>query len=232
MPEGSYFKDEEFFNKHRSEVDKNFSGITLPPEWARLIQEDTLHFTIRLARFKFIARLVKPDDKILEIGCGSGVGTIFVGQHCTSIKGIDIVSSEISYAKELNRRDNVSFESTDFLQYPEKNKYNVVYSLDVIEHMPEAVGRRFVEKTCRHLTDDGMLVIGTPSCYSYEYESESARAGHVKMYDQKELVAMVENFYGRVIAFSMNDEIVHTGFHKLAWYYIILAFMPKRGNAG
>jgi hypothetical protein len=26
----------------------------------------------------------------------------------------------------------------------------------------------------------------------------------------------------------MNDEIVHTGHPKLAWYYIVLGFMPRR----
>ena len=93
--------------------------------------------------------------------------------------------------------------------------------------MSEKDGIEFIRKTTRHLKRDGMLVLGTPSRYSYDYSSELSKAAHIKLYDQKELVRIVDRFYSRTIAFSMNDEIVHTGFPKLAWYYFVLGVLPK-----
>jgi len=29
------------------------------------------------------------------------------------------------------------------------------------------------------------------------------------------------------ITYSMNDEVVHTGHHKMAWFYFVLCFCPK-----
>jgi hypothetical protein len=30
----------------------------------------------------------------------------------------------------------------------------------------------------------------------------------------------------------MNDEIVHTGHPKLAWYYFVIGFMPRVQSSG
>jgi hypothetical protein len=37
----------------------------------------------------------------------------------------------------------------------------------------------------------------------------------------------MDGYFDRTLAFSMNDEIVHTGHPKLAWYYIVLGLLPR-----
>ena len=73
-----------------------------------------------------------------------------------------------------------------------------------------------------------MAVIGTPSIYSYPYQGHLSQAGHIKCYDQKELTDLMESVFGRTVALSMNDEVVHTGHPKMSWYYFVLAFNPKK----
>ena len=226
MEQGPYVKDEEEFDRILREMYDEHPPITLSSEYAFFIEKDMMTLLIRLARYKFVARHLKADDRVLEVGCGSGLGSIFLAQHCAQVTGLEVTGYEIEDALRHNRRDNVTFLQQDFFDYAEDEKVDAVILLDVIEHLEEPDGRRMIEKTARHLKPEGMLVVGTPSLYSYDYQSPASRAGHVKCYDQRELTDMIEATYGRAVAFSMNDEMVHTGYPKLAWYYFVLAFLP------
>lgn len=222
-----YLKDEQQFKRVLIKTCSKYRQVTLSPEYSQIVQEDTLHFLIMLARYKFIIRNLRKQDRVLDIGCGCGIGSIFLGQHCRSVVGLDTKKYEIDAAKSINQRDNVTFEMIDFFDYPRKEKYDVIVAIDVIEHMPKSKGYKFISKVAQHLSPNGMFAIGTPSRYSYKYQSELSKLGHIKLYSQEELATLMERYYKRVLSFSMNDEIVHTGFFKMAWYYFFLAFGPK-----
>lgn len=225
---GKYNKNGRLYAELTEEVYKRHpEGITFPPEYAQFAEDNLLQFLIRLARYKFASRMMKKDDNVLEIGSGSGLGSIFMGQHCKSVTGIEIKKTEVDEACKINRRDNVTFRHLDFFEMNSESKYDIIVAMDVIEHLDYELGKKLVEKTRHHLTQNGLLIIGTPSIYSYEYQGALSKASHVKCYDKEELIAMMESFYSRTIAFSMNDEIVHTGHPKMAWYYMALAFYPK-----
>lgn len=211
-----------------AELYKANPEIALTPEYAYFIKDNTVRLLIRLSRYKFIAKMIDKDDTVLEIGCGSGLGTVFIGQHCKRAEGIDIDDRYIKEALNINRRDNVSFNVMDFFKLPARKNYDAIISLDMIEHLTEKRGKDFIAKTTRHIDKNGLLCIGTPSCYSSAYQSDLSKAAHIKLYDQSELVRFVKRYYSRVLAFSMNDEIVHTGHPKMAWYYFVLGFIPKR----
>lgn len=225
---GIYNKDNELYAELSKEVYAQYpNGVSLPPEYAQFTQNNLMQFLIRLARYKFVSRMTKKSDNVLEIGSGSGLGSIFIGQHCKSVTGIEIKQTEVEEARKINLRSNVKFHHMDFFDLSSRTKYDLIVSLDVIEHLTYELGEKLISKTTRHIKQSGFLAIGSPSIYSYEYQSPLSKASHVKCYDQQELVSLVEKYYQRVLAFSMNDEVVHTGHPKMAWYYILLAFNPK-----
>lgn len=218
-------------DQYRSLIDKMYADnppITLPSEYAEWITNNQLRLLIRLARYKFVARMIKKTDRLLEIGSGSGLGSIFLSQHCAHVTGLDVKTTEVKEARSICRRENVEFRVGDLFELKPSQPYDVVVALDVIEHMPIEQGHRFVAAMAERLTPAGMAVIGTPSIYSYEYQSPLSKASHVKCYDQQELLGLADNYFGRTIAFSMNDEMVHTGYAKMAWYYFVLGFGPKK----
>lgn len=225
---GKYNKNQELY---QTLVDKMYEdykdGVCLPPEYAMFFEKDLLRLLIRLARYKFVARQITKSDSILEVGSGSGVGTIFLGQHAKEAVGIDIKSTEVEEANSVNRRENVRFICADFFNHEFESKFDAIVSLDVIEHLGEENTDVFLAKIAKTLKENGYCIIGTPSLYSWEHQSDLSKASHEKCYDLPELRELVEKYFGRTLVFSMNDEMVHTGYYKMAWYYYVLAFYPK-----
>jgi 2-polyprenyl-3-methyl-5-hydroxy-6-metoxy-1,4-benzoquinol methylase len=225
---GTYNKNQEEYQNLVDEIYRQYSeGVTLTPEYAQFVQENLLRFFIRLARYKFVAKMLKSGDSVMEVGSGSGLGSMFLSQHCQHVTGIDVKTTEVDEARALNKRKNVDFLVQDIFKIPKKRKFDVVVSLDVIEHMPIELGHKFLRAKALHLNDNGMLIVGTPSIYSYQYQSPLSQASHVKCYDLPELLEMMDKYVQRTIAFSMNDELVHTGHHKMAWYYFVIGFGTK-----
>lgn len=225
---GSYNADPEEYRRLVEEMYTMYPPITLPPEYSRFIQEDLVRLLIRLARYKFVARLLKKSDRVLEIGSGSGLGSMFLSQHCAHVTGIEVKASEVEEARSFNHRENVEFRVGDLFSLDEKEVYDVVAAFDVIEHYPEEEGRKLVDAMALHTKPTGMAVIGAPSKFSLPYQGALSQASHVKCYDREELIGLVERSFKRVLPFSMNDELVHTGHPGMAWYYFLLAFYPNK----
>jgi len=225
---GVYNKDPDEYERLLNEMMGRYpAGVTLSPEYADWVHNNQLRLLIRLARYKFVAKLVRSTDRVLEVGSGSGLGSIFLGQVADSVFGIDVKTSEVDEAIRLNERDNVNFAVADLFDMDEQQGFDVVVSLDVIEHLSMEDGRRLLEAQRRQLKPGGMLIVGTPSIWSFPFQSPISQASHINCFDLPDLVALVDEQVERSVAFSMNDEVVHTGYHKMAWYYFVVGFGPK-----
>ena len=97
-------------------------------------------------------------------------------------------------------------------------RFDAAYSLDVLEHIPAADEGRFVENTLGSLTDDGVVIVGTPSLESQAYASPQSKEGHVNCKSGKALRELMLRYCENVFVFSMNDEVVHTGYFPMAHY--------------
>lgn len=224
---GPYNVDPVRYQQLVDEMYRDHPPITLPPEYAYFFENDLIRLFLRLARYKFVARHLRKTDRVLEVGCGSGVGCMLLSQHCAHVTGLDVKTTELDEARAMNRRPNVEFRQQDLFEVAEAESYDAVVALDVIEHMPVEQGERLLRGMARLMKPTALAVIGTPSIYSYPYQSAFSQASHVKCYDQAELVQLMERVFGRTLAFSMNDEMVHTGHPKMAWYYFVIGLIPR-----
>lgn len=225
---GIYNRDPEEYRRLVEELYAQFPPITLPPEYAYFFERDLLRLLIRLARYKFVARQLRKTDRVMEVGSGSGVGAMFLSQYCEHVTGLELKSTELQEAHSMNRRPNVTFVGENLFKYAPARPFDVVVALDVIEHFPEPEGDRLMSVMASHVAPSGMLIIGSPSLHSWQYQSPLSQASHLKCYDQEELQALVDRHCARTLAFGMNDELVHTGHPKMSWYYFILGFVPRR----
>src|SRR5258705_13711017 len=104
------------------------------------------------------------------------------------------------------------------LEGPVPGNFDAVYSLDVLEHIEPSMEKVFLKNAFASLDPDGAAIIGLPSLESQPYASPQSKAGHVNCKSALDLKRLMEEFFHNVFIFSMNDEVVHTGFHKMANY--------------
>lgn len=180
---------------------------------------DPKRLGIMLARYKFVAKMLAGKQNVLEIGCADGMGTHVVAQHVEKVIACDTDGAAIIEAVNSQIADNIIFfEGTaqDFSPDP-INLYQATYALDVLEHVEPRNEHDFLEDMaiCAPI-----CIIGSPSLESQPYASELSRAGHVNCKTGPDFRAILERHFSQVFMFSMNDEVVHTGFEAMAHYRI------------
>jgi hypothetical protein len=118
-------------------------------------------------------------------------------------------------------------EVHDIVAKPLPRRHQALFCLDVLEHIPPEKEHVFLANLCESLSSDGLLMVGTPSLESQPYASPPSKAGHINCKSSKELKAFLEKYFTHVFMFSMNDEVVHTGFFPMAHYLFALCAEPK-----
>ena len=190
-----------------------------------------------LSRYKFAAKMLKQCRIIVDAGCGDGMGTLTfaVDTQAKLILGIDFDQRLINHANKIllpcveqstpNFVSKIRFVQHDILERPillegHSGGAEGLACLDVIEHIEERLEHEFLTRLSDSLISHGVAVIGTPNANARTYASKMSDVGHINNYSSDRLQDSLERYFKRVFMFSMNDEVVHTGFDKLAHYLI------------
>jgi len=179
-----------------------------------------------LSYYKFAAKMIAPgrrgDDppaRVLDIGCGEGLGTWLLAAECGFAKGVDFDAELIATAKQNWPAERATFECADVLSM-KSEEYDAAVSFDVIEHvLPEHAGG-FLRAIAGHLSPPGIAIVGTPNITSKPYASAVTNAGHVNLYDAERLEREMAAHFKNVFMFGASDEVVHTGFAPMCQYLI------------
>lgn len=187
-------------------------------------RENPLDFFILLARYKFAARLMKKDYDVLDVGCGHGLGTVFLSKFAKHVTGADYDKQLIDKSRKQYRSlSNVDFVALDLLDTSShKKKYDAIVSLDVIEHFSKKNTELVAENYAKLTKEDGFAVIGTPNVISRPFASKRRLATHLHEFDPATFEALLSKYFKHVFLFSMTDEVVSLSFPKLAWYLMAL----------
>jgi 2-polyprenyl-3-methyl-5-hydroxy-6-metoxy-1,4-benzoquinol methylase len=201
--------------------------FTLGPVNTESVLHDLKHLGFTLARYKFAAKMLQRCTHILEVGCGEGIGALmFLADTPARVTGIDFDQAQIAYATQHvlpHGRDRLAFLCQDLVAAPYAGpRADGLVSLDVIEHIDPAEEPRFLQHCADALEPRGAAVIGTPSLHAHQFSSPRSQKGHINLFDPVRLTSTLERHFSRVFLFSMNDEMVHTGFNKLAHYLMAL----------
>lgn len=185
--------------------------------------DDPKRLVFMLSRYKFVSKILAGKSNVLEVGCGDGFGGRIVRQNVDNLTGIDFDPVFIEGGKEIvDERWPMSLRVHDILDGPVDGCFDGIYSLDVMEHIPETREQEYIQNILHSLTADGTLIVGMPSRESQAYASPASKAGHINCKSGQELKTLFERNFNSVILFSMNDEVVHTGFHAMAHYLFVI----------
>jgi 2-polyprenyl-3-methyl-5-hydroxy-6-metoxy-1,4-benzoquinol methylase len=147
----------------------------------------------RMSYYKFAAKLIGPNKRVLDVGCGEGVGAWLLAVETGFARGIDTNADAIASATSNFGSDpRVEFACEDFLAAASAG-WDAVVCVDEID------AQRFCDRARTSLKHDGICVFAAPN------DTANAHA---------ELRSLVERFFHHVFLFGANEELIHL--HELA----------------
>ena len=185
--------------------------------------EDPKRLVFTLSRYKFVAKMLTGKNRVAEIGCGDGFGARIVKQEVGQLTITDYDSYFIKRFEDIvSEKYPISAVEHNILEGPLGQKFDAIYSLDVLEHIPINHEDVFVRNIINSLGSNGIVILGMPSIESQTYASPASKEGHINCKTGKDLKLFLEKYFHNVLLFSMNDEVVHTGFEKMAHYLFVI----------
>jgi 2-polyprenyl-3-methyl-5-hydroxy-6-metoxy-1,4-benzoquinol methylase len=207
---------------HQVKAYNENGGVRLGPWTSHFFYSDPKHLAFSLSRYKFVSKIFNNYSSVLEVGCGDCFGSVIVADNVAKYYGIDFEEFVIEDNKDrLRLKTNMSFFAQDIIKSPFSEKVSSAFSLDVIEHIPEQDEGIFIQNIVSSI-DNGPLLLGTPNITAKDHASEYSRISHINLKSAESLGELLTPFYKTVLSFSMNDEVVHTGFSEMAHYIFAL----------
>jgi 2-polyprenyl-3-methyl-5-hydroxy-6-metoxy-1,4-benzoquinol methylase len=235
LPEGAH--------KEQSSMDE----ITREPQYSRCVEvkneiglttlglmtnqvwhDDPRRLMILLSRYKFVAKMLSGRKNVGELGCGDAFGSRIVLQE---VEKLTVYDFDPVFIEDVRQRYSADWPLEanvhDILAGPLPQTHDAIYSLDVIEHISRQDEHAYLANLRGSLTPEGVLIIGSPSLESQPYASPQSKAGHINCKSGAEIKALLQNYFSNVFLFSMNDEVVHTGFSPMAHYLLVVCCGKK-----
>jgi 2-polyprenyl-3-methyl-5-hydroxy-6-metoxy-1,4-benzoquinol methylase len=191
--------------------------------------DDPRRLTFTLSRYKFVSKLLSGRANVLEIGCADAFGTRIVRQEVQRLTATDF---DPVFIEDVKKRMNPRWSFDAFVHdmlggpVPPRN-YDGIYALDVLEHIDPGDEPAFMSNLVGSLAPHGAVVLGMPSLESQAYASPNSKAGHVNCKSMPDFKQTMAQYFHNVFIFSMNDEVIHTGYHRMAHYLLALGCEGK-----
>ncbi len=126
-------------------------------EFTRYADIKRLHFILDA-----ITKHAGQKGKVLDVGCGNGVITRFMGEHGFDVLGIDVSEKTIAKASALNTLPNVRFEVKSAEQLVADGAvYDAVICSEVLEHLNNP--SLLLTELHKAIKPNGILVVTVPN---------------------------------------------------------------------
>jgi 2-polyprenyl-3-methyl-5-hydroxy-6-metoxy-1,4-benzoquinol methylase len=145
------------------------SSRTLSLELKKRIPQTSIVDALKIAYRPYICpfdrllRLIPEHKKVFDVGCGSGIFLMLVGEYCKPAKlgGVEIEAELIRNAAALLSSYNVRTDLSlyDGFQFPEAMKeYDMIFLIDVFHHVPKEFQISFLENLFSVMRPGSVLV--------------------------------------------------------------------------
>ena len=227
MPQRKKITQEEGF---RTGAEPQFvESLKMGPWTSYSLLHDPRHICFVLSRYKFCAKMLEAKENVLEVGCGDAFGIPIVAQVVKRVLGVDSSDRLIKDNRSrLKKIKNIKFQVLNICRDVPAETFDAVYSIDVIEHLDPHLTQTFLANQCACLKEDGVCIVGTPNITAFKYAKDLNKAQHINNKSHGALRKEMERYFKNVFIFSMNDEVVHTGYGPMAHYLFAMGVGVKK----
>lgn len=195
----------------------------------------------------------KPNQRILDIGCGSGNNGFVMQQHGHTVWGIDVAQEAIRQAeRKLDAAFCLDIETGDPSNVLRHHMFDLILLADVIEHLraPKDILNRY----STYLNQNGVMIISTPNIANYTIRWNLLKGKfdytdtgildntHVHFFTMKSVKKLIEESNMDIVSFfvSTNRKVgevpiletiensITQAFKTLFGYQFIIFVKPKR----
>jgi NADP-dependent 3-hydroxy acid dehydrogenase YdfG/2-polyprenyl-3-methyl-5-hydroxy-6-metoxy-1,4-benzoquinol methylase len=202
--------------------------IKLGPWTSHSLIKDPKHMCFSLSRYKFVAKMLTGKESIMEVGCGDCFGIPIVAQVAKKVLAIDRDPRNVNDAKErLSILKNIEFKHMDMCKAIPQEQFDGIYSIDVLEHLELNQENIFMTNISKSLKEDGICIIGTPNIVAEKFSEDYSGIQHINLKSHDDLKNLMGRYFKNILMFSMNDEIIHTGYAPMAHYLFAIGIGKK-----
>lgn len=188
------------------------------------------------SRLKIMATLVDKNQKVLDLGCGTGDFIKILNKKNKEIEGIEISKKVAQIGQKKGFKIKIADLHSTF-PYP-KNTFDTVTAGEIIEHIYDT--DFFLEEIKRILKPNGFLVLSTPNIAtigrrlmllsgvnSLIETSLDHSAGHIRYFTKKSLEDLLKKHGFKIIKFT-SDSVNFTNSNLLK-SHILAKIFPTFG---
>jgi ubiquinone/menaquinone biosynthesis C-methylase UbiE len=144
----------------------------------------------------FEALELKPGDRLLDVGCGTGAASRRAAAVAGSVVGADLSSEMLKEARQLARGiDNVTFVQADAEALPlEDASFTAILCTNSFHHYPNPAAA--IGEMARVLAPGGRLLVGDPCADVWTVRVadlflKRMEPGHIRLYRSDEMAALI-----------------------------------------
>lgn len=189
---------------------------------------DPKHLLFTLSRYKFVSKMFDGFEKVLEVGAGDGFQSEIVESAVKKLILSDVEKKNQSeFLQRTKSKNKKKYLLLDFTKEKLNHLFDGIYLIDVFEHISKKKQNKFLSNLCKSLKKKGVVLIGIPSKESQKYAAKINKKEHVNCQNKSELKKTMQRYFDNVFMFSMNDEVLHTGYDQMSHYVFALCTGKK-----
>ena len=171
------------------------------------------------------AKTLVEDLDILEIGCGTGYGTMVLAKEAHSVVALDIDTELIAELSNLSPNSNIQYLTFDGKNIPfPKHHFSFVFFFQVLEHVKD--DKSFLNEIKRILHPNGKAIFTTPNrLIRLRKNQKPFNNYHYREYAPKDLLALADQVQLELDLFGIFGDIDTQNLEKSrlkkyqTWYF-------------